>query len=454
MSLRNLILARNFSIARVLARPALSEAYKSEDLWDERFRCRFLSDNEAGIKALNAKIIVNEKLNNIELDIFVNISNARTDDVAQLQETARSLREFRKSIYAHTLLPSTHHATCRLFVSSERTSSLANILDDRVQYGIFADFYSLNLSIDAALDKEDYITAARIASQLMYQEEFGMNPLTDMLALYSISKYVESKPDFEEWITRVEKEDLVLTGKPDDDFAAMEKSQEEALKKEAKAKKEVDEDAEEDEDDAEYIRVPWLRNPYNDHHFDLKHPRAICGKSLVMLGNTYIHKDNSEFGLKCKALGQVLLGKWEDLVSTLEQCSKSKVTLGQVGQMVEFYMTELHTIEAPKDGLKGKIQAKLKKLTTDGPHLSDIAEANFDEVRPKQEQKDTEELRAKLLKWSELRDMVVKYAEDRAYKEKLAAEIKAKKEELKQKEQYIYFYDNLQKSRVTRIAYE
>lgn len=438
---------RRFSTSLRFHRPQLSDAYKSRALWEERLSCKLLGSGDGGISsAINEKIIMGTELDNLDIDIFINISVPHLEEIDQLQESVKMLSQFRKSLYAHTLLPSTPHALCRLFLYSQRLSSILNILEARVEYGVFPDFFASNLLIDYALERKEYNIASRLAALVMLQEEFGQNQITDHLSLFSVASYVELK-NFDDWTD--EQKDPVLTGLHETTTSADDEVKQEQAKED---KSEEAGDEEEEEEDAEYVRVPFLRNPYFDNHFDLKNPRVICGKTLSMLSTTYLKQGDNELGQKSKLIGNILQGKWSDALDSVKELESHKVKLGPLEDLCKFYIENLHGIEAPSDVQKTSLISSLEDLSGENHSLSELAEfkcKKLDEF----EKQDIDQLRKSFVEWSEQRFAVKEASKKREERKKLIALVESKKEELKRKEQYLYFYDNLKKSRVTRIEY-
>lgn len=444
MASKYLTIIRRFTTSSSLRKSYVSSNYKSKDIWDKRFSCSLLGSDDSIIKTINQKIITGNDLDNVEIDIFINIASPSSSEIAQLQESLRLLTRFRKSLYAHTLLSSTHHALCRLFLNSEKLDSLISILEDRVKYGIFADFYSMNLLLDTAIDKEDYLSATRLATQVMLQEEFGINRITDRLSLLAISKYIEQKVDFIDWQNVNNQVDKLLNL---DEIDEQEENQERSEETDNKEKKE---DEEEQEEDAEYIRIPFLRNPYNDNHFDIKEPRIMCGKTLSALSHNFLDSDN-RLATQIDFLGLILQTKWDEAMKKLEESNfefdKS------IKSLCRYYLDNLNGLSEPEQDIKSKLTTKLGDIIeNEQPILSMFAESKCSEIKDS-ESEDIKELLNNLTEWSNIRKTVLIEKQQKIARQKLIEEIRAKKEELKNKEEYLYFYDNLKKSKVTRIEY-
>lgn len=439
------MLIRRLSFCSALKRPTTSHTYKSRSIWDDRFKCGLLSGGEDIIKTINSKIASDIKLNNLELDIFINVTEPRSEDSVHLKETAKLLKEFRSSIAANTHLPSTPHATCRLFLYSNQLQSLIALLEDRIRYGVFPDFYATNLLLDAAIEKDDYLSGARIAALVMLQEEFGINYITDWLCLYSVSKYIESMPNFEEWSSLRREHGLTFS---ESDASAENETDSTEQSSVGTSTEEQDGD---DDEDAEYIRVPFLKNPYSDNHFDIEHPRLICGKIFEALARV-VTSTNEEVGLKASLLGDILQTKWYDAASIVKLCEEKDIKLGSIKEIAISYIDNLHGLNESEESSKQSLLSSLGGTDGQGESLSSLAEqkCHFKD----QEERDLNQFRIDLSLWSELRFKILQESREKEERKLILEEIRLKKESLRQKEQYLYFYDNLKKSTLTRIEYD
>lgn len=453
MSLRHLNLLRRFSTTQAFCRPKLSADYKSIQLWETRLNCNLLGADSNLIKTINNKIISGVDLNNLEIDVFINIASPRTDDIAQLQEAISNLRRSRKTIYANNLLPSTSHALCRLFINSGRFTSLINVLERRVEFGIFHDPFALNLLFDVALEQGDYALGSRLSTLIMLQEEFGFSQLNDNFALYSLGKYTESKTDFLDWCPHDASQDPIF-----EEFDALQDSISGQKDEETKKADDYD-DGDEDEDEKEYIRVPFLRNEYFDNHFDLIEPRLKCGKTLSMLGMHYLgcqDDKTKKLGMKCRLLGHILQGSWSEAQAELNGCMKSEVTANSLyTDTIKHYLTNLNSlVEEPEVTVKKSLMIGLDNLSTSGGlSLSEESEQIHESLRDIEKQ-DIQKMKSDLEDWSRARLAFRQAQDDFVKRNELIAEIKRKKEELKLREQYLYFYDNLKSKNLMRIEYD
>ncbi|XP_064096521.1 small ribosomal subunit protein mS27-like [Macrobrachium nipponense] len=211
-----------------------------------------------------------------------------------LEEVVQRLRRSPETI--HTL-PSTSHAVLRLLLDSRRTKLMLKLLSNPLEFGIFPDHFMSNLLMDTFIEEKNYTAAARVASVLMLQEDFGP-PLTQALAMASCYLYATSTENL-----------------PWEDYTVKIAEPEEELK----------------------IRIPYLRNPYFDDHFDLKEPNHIVGKTLAW-GAPLI---GGVIGTNCEILGWALYNKWSDLEVTLQRCAANSTPVAEsvVGILCNFSIT-------------------------------------------------------------------------------------------------------------------
>lgn len=259
-------------------RSFLTDAYRCEDVWQERLNCSLLKkvEPESFYYKLSTILENNSKqISAVDLDIF---ANALTDN-NYLDELENLIHRFRLSAQTGTLLPSTHHAVIRLFLASGGVSDLIRILKDRLNYGIFPDYYLCNLLMDTFLKENNFRNAAVIASNQMLQEEFD-NDITRTMGLYSCLKYITNPTDWIEEKVEVEEKNI-----------------------------------EDDDEEEKRIRVNFIRNPYFDDHFDLTDGDHLVGKTMLAISKT----DCSTLGNSFKAIGLAYYNRWNELDKYLEK---------------------------------------------------------------------------------------------------------------------------------------
>lgn len=435
--LQNFTQFRNLATSSSLRVSVLSQEYRADDVWKKRLECKLLSNVRPDnyFQTILTQISNKDHLYAVDLDIFVNVAKEKL----HLEETVHLLSKFRKSILAHTVLDSTHHAVCRLFLGSDRMKALLAILEDRIEYGIFPDLYMFNILLDSALKDDNFVLASRYAALIMIQEEFGLNKLTDLLSLLSLAKYIETKTDFSEWAKIGAHNDLgVILGS----IAERSQTDEAEADKEDEANKgENDEEDEvEEEEEVEYIRIPFLKNPYFDNHFDLKNPRSICGKTLVYAGFNY---ENLKIRHKSRLLGEALQGNWDAMQNIIKKFNEDATEIDNVTlDLCKHYIENLHDVKGPDESEKQEIISALDQFAhKDTTTLATDIDNTLNECQRELEFEDIEQFKKAVPRWSEERNSALQKQIDRILRAKRLQEIKDKKEELRKREEILYYYD-------------
>jgi small subunit ribosomal protein S27 len=120
----------------------------------------------------------------------------------ELDELEHLLHRFRRSCKAVEFMPSTVHAIVRQFIRFGHMDSFLRVLDDRLNYGVFPDFYCYNFVMDHFLVQTDYLGAAKTACELMLQEDLS-NDLSVAFAAHSCIMHLET-PTGKPWHEPVE----------------------------------------------------------------------------------------------------------------------------------------------------------------------------------------------------------------------------------------------------------
>ena len=74
----------------------------------------------------------------------------------QLDDLEIITNKFRRCPNTVDALPSTGHAVIRTYFELKNTETLMRLLDDRLNYGLFLDYYLSNLLMDSFLKEENY----------------------------------------------------------------------------------------------------------------------------------------------------------------------------------------------------------------------------------------------------------------------------------------------------------
>ena len=78
------------------------------------------------------------------------------DGELQLNSLEDITNRFRRCPNTVHSLPSTGHAIIRAYLTYKDTETLMRLLDDRLNYGVFPDYYLSNLLMDTFLKQENY----------------------------------------------------------------------------------------------------------------------------------------------------------------------------------------------------------------------------------------------------------------------------------------------------------
>lgn len=260
------------------ARTFLSQAYYCNEVWDDRLK-------DPLFKKVNLDEFYNEleqrhqrtgAISAVDVDVFVNA----VEEDTYLNEVLELMHRLRLSVDTKNALNSMPHAVVRYFIKLNQIPTLINALDDRINYGLFLDHYTANLLLDTCWKNKDYLSGARVAVQLMLQEDVN-HPLFAALSLLHCVSYLLNPT---EWP--------------------------------------VPEKPEEPEDDVK-VRVSKLRNPYFDDHFDLQDGPRIVGKTIAMI--TRNSKDPLDQSLH--ALGLALFGSHEQANTSVKGRHTLSITL-------------------------------------------------------------------------------------------------------------------------------
>nr|CAG4647882.1 EOG090X05Q1 [Moina brachiata] len=270
-------------LRKCFLRTFLSDAYKCESEWKGRLDTPLLTKfkNENLYGELLKKFQNDGKASAIDVDLF---SNLVLNDL-HLEDLEDITRKFRRCPNTVHSLPSTGHAVIRTFLEHKNTETLMRMLDDRLNYGLFLDSYLSNLLMDSFLKEENYRDAAKVAIQLMLQEEFD-HPITTPLALYSCYTYLK-KPMPEPW-------DPQPKPKPEEPVEEVK------------------------------VRVDYIREPYFDDHFDLTNSSHLVGKTLASFGRHLARSSPEVVAYTSMVLGWTLFEKYDNVIKCLDDVLSSQ----------------------------------------------------------------------------------------------------------------------------------
>lgn len=332
------------NLHKICTRTYLSQAYQCTEAWNARLNTPILQkiNLENYLFELDQKFQQQGKFSCIDIDICCN----KLLDDTYMDELFDILHKLRMTMETSNTPDSTHHAVVRNLITMGKYEELLQILNDPLNYGIFLDTFSANLLLDTLTENQNFTFAAKAATILMLQEDFG-NDITKALSLLACWKYLQNPEPFE---------------KPAEAPQA-------PAETEVKPKKKPEEVR---------IRVKYVRNPFFDEHFDLRDPQQLVGKTLYYLG---MHLPSSVES-SVQILGLALFGKFEKglkLVSNLKDGQEiySEVLVKSLEILKGIEKAEekpnlqefVEAIEAKKPKLKlieGNFEEEIQKMIIQG----------------------------------------------------------------------------------------
>ncbi|XP_043487403.1 uncharacterized protein LOC122514560 [Polistes fuscatus] len=387
--------------SRTPRRLFLTEAYQCQEAWNRRLESPILQQ----LKPADFYLELESKYNNVgkvsalDIDIFANIANEKSEG----NELMDLLYKLRMSAEACNILDSTHHAVIRFFLKHNNIDDLFEILNDRLNYGIFPDHYCYNMLMNKFIKDKNFASAAKVAGLLMLQED-SAHPLCNVLSIYSCHKYLENPSDWK--IPEVKEDDTT-----------------EEIK----------------------VRVPYLRNPYFDDHFDLVDPLKIVGKTLVFQGK---QMDNS-LGRTCQLRGMILYQKYakaKELINKWLIEIKEDIVHEEV-----FDLIKKDNANIPEDQITEEfkdLQIVIDTLKNYNLHKENLIERIENEVKSAVDQyaeTDISEQKEIFLEWERIREEILKQQQILLDKQLRLENIQKIKEELEKKERLLTFFENEEK---------
>ncbi|XP_057318888.1 28S ribosomal protein S27, mitochondrial [Microplitis mediator] len=395
------------SISALSTRKFLSEAYPCTEAWNRRFQSPLLRKINVRdmFLELDKKLSSVGKVSAVDIDIFTNTMT----DPEGVEELIHILHRFRMTSETSNTLESTHHATIRYLLDNNHIDALLDVLNDRLNYGIFPDHFTLNLMMNRFLKEGDNVAAVKVGSLLMFQED-SESPLSNALALYSCGKLLEE--GFDKWILPPEK--------PVD-------PKEEVIK----------------------IRVRYLRNPFFDDHFDLKEPKAVTGKTFVFFGKLR----NDTLGRSCLLIGYTLWGKYKMAAECIakwrsidgevvhrEALDAVKKELEEKGKELEGKEgkeTEIEEVNKLKDEISG-----LEKMKCSEGKMCEEMEAEVKDAVKKYEESCIKTQVENFEKWEENRMKELQRQLDEIDRTARIQKVKEIKTELQTQERLLTFFEH------------
>lgn len=378
-------------------RSFLSEAYRCEEAWNHRLESPLLQkiDPMTMFAELEQRYGSAGKVSAVDVDIFV---NSLTDN-SYVNELIKILHNLRQSTETSNTLASTHHAVMRYFLQHDFIQELHEVLNDRLNYGIFPDYFDYNMLMDHFVKRKDYVSAAKIATLVMLQEEMA-HPITNAFCIYACHKYLENPDDWK--------------------------------------KPEVPQDTSKEE---VKVRVGYLRNPYFDDHFDLVEPRDLIGKTLSFQGK---HRMDA-LGRTCQLRGLILYKKYDDVLNLIKEwleTMQEKIVYEEVFELILKDNSNLQEQDIERFKIVESSLFLLKKKQNLKESLIEAMENLITATVKEEAEKDISKQCQTYSDWEHIRASILETQIKAIEREKRIANIEKIKKDLKEREQLLTFFDN------------
>lgn len=368
--------------AKITSRTFLSSAYPCNEIWENRLNQPLF--DKINLDELYHDLDLNFQktkcMSAIDVDIFV---NGLKDDIFD-DEMLDLVHKLRLTEETSNSLPSLSYAVVKTLLENKKIEDLHTVLDDRLNYGIFLDTHMTNILLDHFWLKKDFVSGARIASQLMLQED-PEHPISHNLSLLHCYNCLLNKG---EW-----------------SFPPPPEEPEEEVK----------------------VRVKYIRNEYDDQHFDLRDCKKILGKTLMYLTKTKKDSLNISFHI----LGAALFGRNDIAENKLEEALKNNSSL----------IKEVFDL-LPEDS---ELRNKIENIKLSSCEINSILEKNVEEAIKIASETDIATQCKLFSEWNQKRIDLLREKEEAFKKMERLKKVESLKEELKTKETKLWFFENEEK---------
>lgn len=361
----------------------MSPAFALENEWKSRLNSPIFQNLEMNkfFVDMDRKFQREKRSSHVDIDLFANKAQGDT----QLEQLEELLHQFRRTPQTILNLPSTQFAVVRTFVEEGSTDNLLRLMDDRFNYGIFPDDYSLVYLLNHFLVRENWRDGAKVGIHMMIQEDHAI-PIAREMALYACYMYLKHPVSDQVW-----------------------------------APQEVEPEAE--PEDEIKIRVKYLEPEHFDDHFDLIRKEHQIGKTLTKLGAT---------DPDLELLGLVYWEKWDLVRDRAQKGTFAAETI----ELIRNHVTSMETLENREDILKllesvksseSDVEARLKNAVTESVNQH---ESKYIET----EKKNFEE-------WNRNREIALEKQYQAYQREAKKEEILRMKQSLEEKEEKLFFFE-------------
>ncbi|VDK71285.1 unnamed protein product [Onchocerca ochengi] len=414
----SLLMCRSARCLLIVRRHLLSKKFALNEEWCARHRALSELGIEGGyewITAVQKKFVSAGIASAVDVDAAVCIA----EESDQLDDVLKIIYKLRHIEMTGRMLPSTEYALIRLLLKHNKTDILLAILADPINYGIFLNEHSACLVIDSFLETDRISDAARIASFIMLQEMF-QSALLNWLCIYSSLRWTE-----------LPTEQRIFEKLPSLDYIAGIES---------------DSGNMEDEDEMTF-KFPYLKNEYNDMHFDLIDPNQLIGKCLLWFSN-YLPL-NEEEASNIRLIGYVFFGNYVLAKQLLQTMNILSSTAAICCSRLEQITIKTNDIERQQDEqLSGNVIEELKEIfgkvekKNANDKLSDMIMKHLKAVQSTEEKNLIEIQRSAFLNWIENRANLIKAQVEQLDLKLRLKETYEERQKLRHRWEMLNFFEN------------
>uniref|UniRef100_A0A0N5BWM5 28S ribosomal protein S27, mitochondrial n=1 Tax=Strongyloides papillosus TaxID=174720 RepID=A0A0N5BWM5_STREA len=398
---------RNLSYSNV-KKAILTSEFSLNKEWSDRHNDMeklSLGGEYEWIVAVQKKFIGGGKASAVDVDAAA----CGAEEKDQINDILDLIYKLRHTDNASDFLPSTEYATLRLLLKHNATSEFFKILNDPINYGIFPNEHVACLAIDYFISKNDFSSAARIASIVMQQEMFD-SMLLNHLSVFSLVKFIELPTE-----ERKMNENLLVVKGP---F--------------------------EEDDESPTFRYPYLKSKWNDNHFDIEECGLLVSKSLKLFVDTIDYED-IKLKKSLELLSIVIGNKYEELLQFLENNEMSSFKESALNISKNICNDHLERLGEENEDEKKLLTEIISKIGDSVPGnnlLSDDIMKEFKKIQSEEEDKLINTQKVEFNLWNNHRENLLKIQAEKLNLQFRLQEINKTRDELKSKKEILFFFEN------------